>query len=1703
MPYGTYTNGNTTVVNSGAFIRGKSATVPGVTTFPSNVRLSANSRRAYIPYSIRLRCSAATAGTTAYLYLTSAGSVDGNGDPEVEWFGAFIGQETPIVSTTPADLTFIPLDSNSTPTYIYATDQYLIVDVEYRDLSAIPVNGYFATSAASSSFDNTYYTNSSGVTSKVTDGFYYVMQYIQSPSAPTISSITSPVTSGQEPRITVTWTAPTDDGGAPIEGYDIYFQKESVPLTTVGGATLSYTFLASEWPDFFNGTYGTRIGFKVRAYNSLNIAVSNHEGDAWFDGTDSAISYVTVQSYPTAPLALMSLPSPVASGAFSLQIGTPYFIGGSNITGYTVSAQEYDTKTFGTAIGSPVVSNPSVTTTTARTNLITNPSFGAGTAGWTGSANDSFSFGPFTFLSGPLEAPLLSSHGGMGSASVDTSASATTCGVTTTSFITVSASTSYTALAYFVYNPDDPSTATTVTLTINGFTSADAAAGSTSATITLRPDSTAQYQWHPILVTHAMSSTAVKAKVSLSTSGGFGPNYLIVDNFLLERTDTFNNYGGRYFDGHGTQATTSNLSIGDFRTWPAASPLPEGWLWCDGSYVSIETYIDLYNVIGTMYGTNVGSTFRLPSLNAGTVKYIINTNNWFGDPWDSTKYAASWSGTVNASTSIAQIANTTVSLTGLNPRAWYLILVTPKNTFTTTSGLFGEDGIAPGYTAGLPTAVNSFAVTASTSTTGSNILSWTLPADHVALNTNEYTPGAQILSYKIYDENDSLLRTVSVTNLLATNYSSEFTGLNNGDNYTYYVVPVNVLGNGTASAEETEIAPGPSPAPTSVVATPDTRAAGRITLTWSPPATGLDTLTGYRVKYVDDGTTYYYQLKNVTKFVTDFVTLGEAETFELYTSNTYTDNDTLYEWDTLVYRATVSSTPSSTSTVPLSTPLEITNTTNTAFSGEHVITDTTATSIFYASPVSGAISEANIVSGFGGVTNLTNTSLTEDNPYVISTTGPDATTFSYTIADTVAITPNTVVPRGIAHSVTDEAFNGERIVATEPNVGASTLRLSIDTTSDEFAAREAGGTVENLSIAGFNTVTEVTAITEDTISYKARENLLSNSSFDTVATGTTTVRTNFVTNPSFEVDTTGWSVIGTGATIIRSTVDKYVGSASLNFSAASDVNNIARITVAVPPSQTYTASAWVKGEAGKEYRIILSEFSNVGGLTDTTFPDTTVATGEWERIKVTAPTFAANAAEARIGIQNISSGPHNIYIDAVMIEASPTMRDYFDGSTTDALGWDYGWSGTANASTSTAKASVVTVNTNLITNPSFEVDTAGWVTSGGTMSRVTTQSYSGSASLSIVASSPDSGAGINLIPVSSSTNYTFSAWVKGEVGKNVYLRIREFTSEDSLVGQTNGTPVVCNGSWQRVSVTRSFGATGTVAHVFIYNGDASASHTFFADAVQLEAASAASNYFDGSTAASSDFTYAWIGTANASTSIQRLVSLPNWVAAGTGNRTVGYATSQSYLGSSSMAIICGGDQTLQGAYTPLGNRPTVTPNMTYTASAWVKGEAGKTMRIELGSFIAGASVPIGSARTVGTTVTATGNWQRLSVTKLMEPTAVEADIVIRNVAAVAHTLYVDAVMIEAASVVQDYVEGSTADVVETESAGTIYDLTNQDIFNGSYTVTSVPTHNTLTYVPVTTSTTNIDEEILYPYGAVKSEESPAEVEVKFRSGWIG
>lgn len=65
--------------------------------------------------------------------------------------------------------------------------------------------------------------------------------------------------------------------------------------------------------------------------------------------------------------------------------------------------------------------------------------------------------------------------------------------------------------------------------------------------------------------------------------------------------------------------------IGEIKSY-AGTKVPKGWLLCDGSDVSRNTYKKLFEIIGTEYGTGDGvSTFTLPTYSdsVSVLEYMI------------------------------------------------------------------------------------------------------------------------------------------------------------------------------------------------------------------------------------------------------------------------------------------------------------------------------------------------------------------------------------------------------------------------------------------------------------------------------------------------------------------------------------------------------------------------------------------------------------------------------------------------------------------------------------------------------------------------------------------------------------------------------------------------------------------------------------------------------------------------------------------------------------------------------------------------------------------------------------------------------------------------------------------------------------------------------------------------------------------------
>jgi hypothetical protein len=192
--------------------------------------------------------------------------------------------------------------------------------------------------------------------------------------------------------------------------------------------------------------------------------------------------------------------------------------------------------------------------------------------------------------------------------------------------------------------------------------------------------------------------------------------------------------------------------------------------------------------------------------------------------------------------------------------------------------------------------------------------------------------------------------------------------------------------------------------------------------------------------------------------------------------------------------------------------------------------------------------------------------------------------------------------------------------------------------------------------------------------------------------------------------------------------------------------------------------------------------------------------------------------------------------------------------------------------------------TNLVVNPSFEINTNGWTSVQSSISRITTDFYVGEtsykASLKITANAASSNVGVitalgDRIPVSTGQIYSASAYVKA-IASQVSLKIglSFYNSVGTLIKTVyslSPREVLADGLWTRIS---SLGTTtpnnATSMGVTIVSSSVMAnSQSYLVDGVLVELSSTLGDYFDGSTSIGAT---KWSGTAHYSTSTFDLTS---------------------------------------------------------------------------------------------------------------------------------------------------------------------------------------------------------------------------------------
>jgi hypothetical protein len=233
------------------------------------------------------------------------------------------------------------------------------------------------------------------------------------------------------------------------------------------------------------------------------------------------------------------------------------------------------------------------------------------------------------------------------------------------------------------------------------------------------------------------------------------------------------------------------------------------------------------------------------------------------------------------------------------------------------------------------------------------------------------------------------------------------------------------------------------------------------------------------------------------------------------------------------------------------------------------------------------------------------------------------------------------------------------------------------------------------------------------------------------------------------------------------------------------------------------------------------------------------------------------------------TGVHSKYRRAMMVE-SPTPVSYFDGATPDTFEMDYAWTGTPNASTSTAAPKSVPSGgyTNLCQNPT-PTTANGWPSNNGAYWSVSYAANEISINRLTLAADTDIAAsvpGIGSLPV---LNPVLPLGVKYQRSIEVWVDIAGSVINRFGNNAFVGGQALPAGQWTRV--VQQFTGTGDAQYILGIEinipGVGTGIHVKFRKAQLIENPSGLEQpYFDGSTPDTATMDFEWTGAANGSTS---------------------------------------------------------------------------------------------------------------------------------------------------------------------------------------------------------------------------------------------
>lgn len=236
--------------------------------------------------------------------------------------------------------------------------------------------------------------------------------------------------------------------------------------------------------------------------------------------------------------------------------------------------------------------------------------------------------------------------------------------------------------------------------------------------------------------------------------------------------------------------------------------------------------------------------------------------------------------------------------------------------------------------------------------------------------------------------------------------------------------------------------------------------------------------------------------------------------------------------------------------------------------------------------------------------------------------------------------------------------------------------------------------------------------------------------------------------------------------------------------------------------------------------------------------------------------------------------PYTSWLARQQPDPNTSPGSYFDGNTTDTADLDYAWTGTANNSTST---------TSMASPANWITFTQGVGSTGmiGVVARVRDNAppaegiRAARAIFMSDATAPGFRMGTTGADIEGLAFYVGSIWVKSSRATRVKARLSFYDDVGGFIVSYDGDETeIARNVWTRLSVSQQAPPNGDTAGIFVldtagtgYNawqgGD-----TLTADAAMISLGTLY-EYFDGDSLDTPEYWYAWLGTANASTSWRR------------------------------------------------------------------------------------------------------------------------------------------------------------------------------------------------------------------------------------------